>query len=104
MGSRGQWAERLARRNQWEAVVMTNQSRRTLIVNEYGKRKAARFRARFGLSAFDDSFGAYGDVHDYLHTVIGATISWDDEKRVLAIEFAIECGEVPLPRGLDVAP
>lgn len=31
---------------------MTNQSRRTLIVNEYGKRKAERFRARFGLSTF----------------------------------------------------
>jgi len=52
---------------------------------------------------FHGSFGAYGDVHDYLHTVIGASISWDDEKRVLAIESAIEHGEVPVPRGLDVA-
>lgn len=74
---------------------MTNQSRRTLIVNEYGKRKAERFRARFGLSTFNGS-----DVHDYLHTVIGASISLDDEKRVLALESAIECGEVPLPRGI----
>jgi len=78
-------------------------SRLVLVANEYGKRKAERFRARFGLSTFNGSFGAYGDVHDYLHTVIGASISWDDEKRVLAIESAIEHGEVPVPRGLDVA-
>lgn len=84
---------------------MTNQSRRTLIVNEYGKRKAERFRARFGLAVFVAGIDPlYCDLHDYLHTVIVALPQYPDEDAVLALEAAIECGEVPLPRGLDVAP
>lgn len=76
-------------------------TRLILRANAFGIAKAKRFRARFGLSAFNGSFGEYGDVHDYLHTVCGALPQWDQERRVLALESAIECGEVPLPRGLD---
>jgi hypothetical protein len=73
-----------------------------LRVNAYGLRKARRFRARFNLEPFN-AYSAYGDVHDYLHTVIGALLVWHDECKVLDLECAIELGYVPLPRGLELA-
>ena len=75
----------------------------TLVPNRFGRAKAARFRARFQLATFDIQNGDvdYCDVHDYLHTVVGALPVWQDEPRVYAIEDAIRSGRHPLPRGLD---
>lgn len=42
----------------------------------------------------------YADVHDYLHTVLGALPGpWEDELRVLDLEAKILAGEITV-RGL----
>lgn len=74
-----------------------------LRVNAYGKRKAERFQRHFGLPPFT-AFPDYGDVHDYLHTILGVppgpVVPGSGEYRVLDLEEAIKSGKVPLPRGL----
>lgn len=73
-----------------------------LRVNEYGRRKAEKFRSRFRLEKFVGPFKEYGDVHDYLHTVCGALPVWNDEKKVLELEEKILLRKIPIPRGLEV--
>lgn len=71
-----------------------------LVANDVGRRAAARFRARFGLSTvpIESTDPDYGDAHDYVHTLLGALPGpWDDEWKVLQHEEAIPC-----PRGLDL--
>ena len=82
-------------------------TRPRLTANAYGQRKAARFRARFGLApidlaSVDPSLAGYGDVHDYLHTVLGALPCFPEENDVLALEERIVTGQTPVPRGLEV--
>lgn len=72
-----------------------------LQANEFGKAKAERFRARFGLTPFRGTSPDAGDVHDYLHTVLGVLpVYHEDEFRVFQLEDEIAKGEKPLPRGL----
>jgi hypothetical protein len=69
-----------------------------LVANTYGARKAERFRARFNLPRFSD----YADVHDYLHTLLGALPCWPEENDVLELEESIREGRTPCPRGLHM--
>jgi len=73
-------------------------------VNLWGARKADKFRKRFGLDAGATLGGRakrYLDVHDYLHTLVGAKPEWGgDEERVVSLEDKIYASEVTLPRGL----
>lgn len=72
--------------------------------NDFGREKAQRFRARFGLIVsprLDATNRRYLDAHDYLHTVAGALPNWGgDEERVVRLEERIAAGLVALPRGL----
>ena len=67
--------------------------------------KAEKFRRHFGFTtegAHPDCV-RYLDVHDYLHTVVGAKPEWGgDEERVVAYEDAILAGLKPVPRGLSI--
>lgn len=76
----------------------------TLLVNEYGRRKAERFRRHFDLSTdFYDTphRREWIDAHDYLHTVLGARPEdMDDEMRVLMLYESIIAGHAEKPRGL----
>lgn len=70
-----------------------------IVVNEYGLRKVKRFRKRFILTTdgFEDK--RYIDVHDYLHTELGAMPVYGiDEDRVLELENKIYGGEIDLSR------
>lgn len=68
-------------------------------VNAYGRAKAEKFRAHFGLDLNGFRDRTYIDAHDYLHTVLGATPDWADELDVLDLEQAVLNGHVIL-RGL----
>jgi hypothetical protein len=70
-----------------------------LMANAVGRRAAERFRARFGLSTvpIESTDLDYGDVHDYVHTLLGALPGpWEDEWKVL------HTGAISCPRGLDL--
>lgn len=73
-------------------------------VNAYGAGKADRFRRHFRLDAGAKLGGRakqYLDVHDYLHTHLGAKPEWGgDEERVVAFEDKLFRGEIAVPRGL----
>ena len=77
-----------------------------LIANAYGQRKAERFRKHFGFEPpvnLGASAREYMDVHDYLHTHLGALPEWGgDEERVVDFEDQIRAGKVNPPRGLKL--
>lgn len=75
-------------------------------VNQHGAEKAHRFRQHFKLDE-GASLGVgakqYLDVHDYLHTLLGAKPEWGgDEERVVAYEDRLWKGLEPKPRGLTL--
>ena len=76
-----------------------------LQVNAYGRRKVERLRKRYGLQPFAPAYAAYGEAHDYLHTVLGvppgkANELNEGEQRIQAYEEALIAGLLPLPKGL----
>lgn len=71
-----------------------------MATNAYGRAKAEKFRAHYGLDLNGFRDRRYIDAHDYLHTVLGATPDWEDELRVLDLEQRVLDGHVIL-RGLE---
>lgn len=74
-----------------------------LKVNAYGRRKANRFREFFGLSREGFADDHWIDVHDYLHTELGARPEIEeDEYRVMMLYDFIGISGIRL-RGLELS-